>query len=292
VSNAVPRPTPDERDLSLGHQVRLRRLLGGFAETGVPLLLDGGQGLERGPRGAIADFGAALVGVRDAECAAALLQIGPAERSFRPVAGALGLVLRLNGKTDIPPDDEALAPLNATVEDAVRLGADAVCYTLYAGSPAQFEDLTQLSQVRQDCRRYGMPLIVQAAPCGAAIERKGGPRSQYALEYAARAASEAGADLVLIAAPVTNAQQDGRQPKPYAGLQFGPSEALQHVIGAAAGAPVLVMLDDAESQESMLSQANLAVQAGALGLCLGAALIAGTDWTARLGELRDRLRSR
>jgi fructose-bisphosphate aldolase, class I len=36
--------------------------------------------------------------------------------------------MRLNGKTDIPPDGAALSPVHASVADAVRLGADAVKY--------------------------------------------------------------------------------------------------------------------------------------------------------------------
>lgn len=290
MSNAIPRPALDEMDLGLGKRIRLQRLLGAQVGDGVAVLLDAGVGLEHGPRAA-PDVGAALRIAQAGGCAAAMLQVGMAERHFRQVAGVLGLVLRLNGKTDIPPDDEALAPLNATVEDAVRLGADAVCYTLYAGSPAQFEDLTQLSQVRQDCRRYGMPLVVQAAPRGAAIERKGGSRSQYALECGARVASEAGADLVLIAPPSASAQRDGQQPKPYNTLHLEPSEALQQVIGAASGAPVVIAVEEVEDQDAVLSQAAAAHQAGAAGVSLAAGLFAGADAAARLGELRERLRS-
>jgi fructose-bisphosphate aldolase, class I len=44
------------------------------------------------------------------------------------------LILKLNGKTDIPAATDPLSPVNASVEDAVRLGADAVGYTLYVGT--------------------------------------------------------------------------------------------------------------------------------------------------------------
>jgi hypothetical protein len=36
---------------------------------------------------------------------------------------------KLNSKTDIPSAIDPLSPVNAAVEDAVRLGADAVGYT-------------------------------------------------------------------------------------------------------------------------------------------------------------------
>ena len=66
--------------------------------------------------------------------------MGSAEKFYWEFAGEVPLVLKINGKTEVPADDEALSPLNASVEDAVRLGADAVGYTLYVGSPLQAQD--------------------------------------------------------------------------------------------------------------------------------------------------------
>ena len=103
-------------------------------------------------------------------------QIGLAEKFYWDYAGEVPLVLKLNGKTDIPSDAQALSPINATVEDAVRLGADAVGYTLYVGTPVQDRDFEQYRAVRADALRLGMPLIVWAYPRGSAIEGKGGKR--------------------------------------------------------------------------------------------------------------------
>ncbi len=106
-------------------------------------------------------------------------------RSFRPNTGVL----------------DPLSPVNATVEEAVRLGADAVGYTLYVGSPAQERDFAQYLRVREDTERFGMPLIVWFYPRGAAIKAKGGRDSFYAVDHAARTASELGADLVKVNFP-------------------------------------------------------------------------------------------
>jgi fructose-bisphosphate aldolase, class I len=46
-----------------------------------------------------------------------------------------------------------------------------------------------------------MPLIVWACPRGAAVEGKGGKDSFYAVDYAARTASELGADVVKVNFP-------------------------------------------------------------------------------------------
>ena len=61
---------------------------------------------------------------------------------------------------------------------AVALGADAVGYTLYVGSPAQDRDFAQWAVVRRDAERnLGIPCktIIWAYPRGeATVEKKGG----------------------------------------------------------------------------------------------------------------------
>ena len=58
------------------------------------------------------------------------IQIGLAEKFYRGYVGEVPSVLKLNGKTGIASHAAALSPVNATVADAVRLGADAVGYEL------------------------------------------------------------------------------------------------------------------------------------------------------------------
>ena len=129
------------------------------------------------------------------------LGMGLAEKYLRDYAGRVPLILKLNGKTNIPEDAEATSPLFASVADAVRLGADAVGYTLYVGSPRQDEEIRQYREVRQDCERFGMPLVMWAYPRGRAIDAKGGKGTLFAQDYAARVALEMGADLVKLHEP-------------------------------------------------------------------------------------------
>ena len=136
------------------------------------------------------------------------------------------LILKVNGKTDVPPSDDALSTTNASVEDAVRLGADAVGYTMYLGSPRQDEDLLQLQKVRQDCDRFGMPLVIWAYPRGTAIDGKGGRDSFYAIDYAARMAMEMGADVVKLNMPKLNPDTDKDAPAPYNEMDVSQEEAI------------------------------------------------------------------
>src|SRR5690606_3940117 len=143
--------------------------------NGTALFLPYDQGLEHGPRDFFANPEAgdpkyiAKLAQRGGFNGIAI-QIGLAEKFYWDYAGEVPLILKLNGKTDIPSDAAALSPLNATVDEAVRLGADAVGYTLYVGTPAQEADFEQYRKVRADAQRLGMPLIVWAYPRGEAIE--------------------------------------------------------------------------------------------------------------------------
>ncbi len=193
------------------------------------------------------------------------IQIGLAEKFYWEYAGEVPLVLKLNGKTDIPAIDP-LSPLNATVEDAVRLGADAVGYTLYVGSPAQERDFAQLLRVREDAVRLGILLIVWAYPRGSAIDGKGGKDSFYAVDYAARTASELGADVVKVNFPHP-AKQSGVPPD-YA-RDISAQEAIDAVVRSAGRTLPLVSGGERAGDEMMLEKARQSMEAGATGLIFG-----------------------
>lgn len=91
----------------------------------------------------------------------------------------------------IPPDTAAPSTLHAWGEDAVRLGADGVGDTLHVGTPAQEEDFAQFRAVREQARRFGMPLIVWACPRGSGV--RWGKAGEEARLEKARQSMEAGA---------------------------------------------------------------------------------------------------
>jgi len=194
------------------------------------------------------------------------VQIGLAEKFYWDYAGEVPLILKLNGKTDIPSDARALSPMTAGVEEAVRLGADAVGYTLYVGTPAQEEDFAQYLTVRRDAQRLGMPLVVWAYPRGEAIGAKGGKDSFYAVHYAARTASELGADVVKVNFP----KPDKRTGVPAAyDAEFTSQQAIDAVVAAANRTLVLVSGGEKAGDQAMLEKAALSMQAGATGLIFG-----------------------
>ena len=266
------RPGLGELGLSTGKKARLHRILFGHGlANGTAIFLPYDQGLEHGPRDFFANptasdpkyvINLALEGGFNGIA----IQIGLAEKFYWDYAGEVPLVLKLNGKTDIPSAIDPLSPLNASVEDAVRLGADAVGYTLYVGSPAQEHDFAQYLRVREDAQRLGMPLIVWSYPRGAAIDAKGGKDSFYAVDYAARTASELGADVVKVNFP--HPEKQSGVAEPYLG-DFSPQQAIEAVVRSANRTLLLVSGGERAGDEAMLDKARESMEAGATGLIFG-----------------------
>ena len=266
------RPSLNQIGLSTGKKARLHRILYEHGmRNGTAIFLPYDHGLEHGPRDFFGNpessdpkriISLALEGGFNGIA----IQIGLARKFYWEYAGEVPLVLKLNGKTDIPSAVDPLSPVNTTVEEAVRLGADAVGYTLYVGSPAQERDFAQYLRVRQDAERFGMPLIVWSYPRGAAIDAKGGRDSFYAVDYAARTASELGADLVKV-----NFPQPGKQagvPRQYQ-EEFSSQAAIQAVVRSANRSLLLVSGGEQAGDEAMLEKARQSMEAGATGLIFG-----------------------
>src|ERR671915_17314 len=261
--------------LAPGKRARLRRLLFEFGSgNGTLMLLPIDQGIEHGPRDffpnpASKDPGYQFRLAAEAGYSALACQIGLAEKYYPDYAGQVPLILKVNGKTDVPPSDDALSTCNASVEDAVRLGADAVGYTLYVGSPRQDADLHQLKGVREDCDRYGMPLVIWAYPRGSAIATKGGQNSFYAIDYAARLAMEMGADVVKLNMPKIDPDKDKDAPAPYNEMEVTQEEAIRQCVESAGRSLVVLSGGSKVDDEQLLEQTRFIMEAGGSGVIYG-----------------------
>jgi len=277
--------TLEDLDLPTGKKIRLYRLLYKYGPgNGRLMVLPIDQGLEHGPRDFFInpeslnpEFQLRLA--LEGSFSAIAFQIGIAEKYLRAFAGKVPLILKINGKTEVPPDDEAFSTCNASVEDAVRLGADAIGYTCYIGSPRQDDDFMQFGKVRRDAERAGMPIIMWAYPRGTYMEKKGGRESLYAVSYAARVAQELGADIVKVNYPKIDEEKRAQYPKEYRDLTFSKLEMLSHVV-ASAGRTLTLMSGGAKrTDDELFDDVKVALEAGVTGFIFGRNM-----WQRRFGE--------
>jgi fructose-bisphosphate aldolase, class I len=261
--------------LSPGKLTRMRRMLYEFGPGhGTLMLLPIDQGIEHGPRDffdnpASKDPEYQFKLAAEAGYSAIACQIGLATRYYPDYAGALPMILKINAKTDVPGSGDSFSTLNASVEDAVRLGADGVGYTLYVGSPRQTDDFLQLKQVREDCDRYGMPLVIWAYPRGSALDEKGGQSTFYAIDYAARVAMEMGADVVKLNMPKIDADKDKLTPAPYNELDVTQEEVIRQVVESAGRSLVVLSGGSRMDDDQLLDQTRMVMGAGGSGVIYG-----------------------
>lgn len=274
-SQAIPVRPPSLAHLSVSHgkRARLWRMLYGHGPAnGTLMILPLDQGLEHGPTDffpnpAALDTNFVFRLALEGEYSAIALGVGLAEKHMKDFCGRVPLILKLNGKTNIPEDDEAVSPAYASVEDAVRLGADAVGYTMYVGTPRQDVEIREYRQVRQDCDRLGMPLVMWSYPRGRAVEEKGGKGSLYAQDYAARVAEEMGADIVKLHEPVPSGPGT---PEPYKSLREDAATRLKRVVRSAGR--TLVLFSGGEKQDdddAVARKVSRYMASGATGVMFG-----------------------
>ena len=256
-----------------GVAVRLGRLRSADA-GGAILVLPYDHGLEHGP----VDFLEHEWGSRTASIfelssrtaiAAVAAHLGLVGRYYRGTEPNVGLIVKLNGKTSIPEASAPLSPLTGSVEEAVRAGADAIGYTLYVGSAAQEQDLRQLADVRRDCERLGMPLVVWSYPRGRFVDAAGGRDSLYAVDYAARVALEMGADVIKINLPRRHDPELGTPPSPYLELEADRSLMARRVVESCGEAAAIFSGGSHRDDERFLDDVRLAFAAGASGMIAG-----------------------
>jgi fructose-bisphosphate aldolase/2-amino-3,7-dideoxy-D-threo-hept-6-ulosonate synthase len=80
-----------------------------------------------------------------------------------------------------------------SVEEALKMGADAVSVHINIGSETESDQLQALSQTARSCTEWGMPLLAMMYPRGKAIKN---PHDSEVVALAARAGAELGADIV------------------------------------------------------------------------------------------------
>ena len=277
--------TLDELDLPTGKRTRLYRLLYKYGPgNGRMMVLPIDQGLEHGPRDFFVnpesknpEFQLRLA--LEGGFSGIAFQVGLAGKYLRAFAGKVPLILKLNGKTEIPPDDEAFSPCHASVEDAVRLGAEAVGYTCYIGSPRQDEDFIQFGRIRREAEQAGLPVIMWAYPRGTFVEQRGGRDSFYAVDYAARVAQELGADVVKVNYPKIDEAKRSQYPKPYNELKLSEREMLEHLVASAGKTFILMSGGGRRSDEELIEDVRVALEAGVTGFIFGRNM-----WQRRFGE--------
>jgi fructose-bisphosphate aldolase/2-amino-3,7-dideoxy-D-threo-hept-6-ulosonate synthase len=173
-----------------GKTLRLGRLLDKKTHRAVIVPMD--HGVSSGPIQGIADIHNTMDMVAEGGATAVVVHKGILQSLPHPVDPRMGVIVHLSASTGLGKSPEKKS-LVASVEEALRLGADGVSIHVNVGAETEHEMLRDLGEVAEDCMRWGIPLLAMAYPRGPNI------KDQFDVEvvkHAARVAAELGADIV------------------------------------------------------------------------------------------------
>jgi len=242
----------------LGKSIRLGRL---FRDDGRAVLITFDHAIAHGVLEGLEHPGAKLRALLDGAPDGVTVQKGIAGR-FWPadVATRSSLVVK---STSYSPYHRGYDSPTASVEEAIRLGADAISVGVIVGGERQPEQTRFLAEIVREAEAAGLPVGAHIYPRGEAIVTPG--EADFA--YAVRVGAELGIDFVK-----TN--------------WFGDAAGFAQVV-AAAGIPVLVAGGAPADAgfEGLLATTRAALGAGAAGVAYGRAVWADVDPAARIRDL-------
>jgi fructose-bisphosphate aldolase/2-amino-3,7-dideoxy-D-threo-hept-6-ulosonate synthase len=107
-------------------------------------------------------------------------------------AGNAGLIVMLSGMSNLSPNINSKVQV-CSVQEAIRLGADAVSVHVNVGAQDEDKILSNLAKVAEECDLFGMPLLAMMYPRGPKIQNEHAPD---VVAHAARIGAELGADII------------------------------------------------------------------------------------------------
>ncbi|MCL2134859.1 MAG: 2-amino-3,7-dideoxy-D-threo-hept-6-ulosonate synthase [Candidatus Bathyarchaeota archaeon] len=156
------------------------------------------------------------------------------------------LIVMLNGMSNLNPNMNNKVQV-CSVQEATRLGADAVSVHVNVGAQDEDKMLSTLGKIANECDKFGLPLLAMMYPRGPKIANE---HALEAVAHAARLGAELGADIIK-----TN--------------YTGTIDSFKQVTESC---PVPVLIaggQKCKTIEEILQITNDALKAGAAGLSMG-----------------------
>jgi predicted phospho-2-dehydro-3-deoxyheptonate aldolase len=174
----------------IGKRIRLERIID--RKTGHTVIVPMDHGLTMGPIAGLEDMSAIINKIADGGANAVILHKGIVRAGHRGYGKDIGLIIHLSGSTAIGPDPQSKVPV-ASLEEAIKLGADAVSVHVNVGAVNEHDQLRSLGAVSEACAEWGIPLFAMMYPRGPKVKNEYDPTL---VAHAARVGAELGADIV------------------------------------------------------------------------------------------------
>jgi len=176
----------------IGKEIRLERIINRNTRKTVIIPMD--HGVSSGPIKGLLDMKRIIAEVAKGGANAIVIHKGIVGSGHRGRGKDVGLIIHLSASTSLSPDPNAKM-LVCTVEEAIKLGADAISIHVNIGAEDEKTMLRGFGEVSKNCLNWGMPLLAMVYPRGPKIENE---YNVKVVKHAARLGAELGADLVKV----------------------------------------------------------------------------------------------
>jgi predicted phospho-2-dehydro-3-deoxyheptonate aldolase len=228
----------------VGKKIRLERIINRNSRKTVIIPMD--HGVTVGPIEGLTDMCGAVSNVVASGANAIIVHKGIVRAGHRGQGKDIGLIVHLSAGTSLSPDPNA-KELVCGVEEAIKLGADAVSIHINLGAETDCKMLRQIGYVSEKCFEWQMPLVAMMYTRGNKITNEYDADN---VAHAARVGAELGADIVKV-------------------VYTGSIESFSKVVN---GCPVPVVIAGGEkmnSDEDIFTMVEGALKAGAAGISIG-----------------------
>ncbi|MFH1146174.1 MAG: 2-amino-3,7-dideoxy-D-threo-hept-6-ulosonate synthase [Pseudomonadota bacterium] len=227
-----------------GKQIRLERIFNRNTRKTVIVPMD--HGVTVGPIDGLIDMKKAVNAVAAGGANAIVIHKGIVGAGHRGGGKDVGLIIHLSGSTCLSPYPNAKT-LICTVEEAIKIGADAVSIQVNVGDGNDSQMLKDLGETARIASEWGMPLLAMMYPRGEKI------KDEYdvdIIKHVARLGAELGADIVKCS-------------------YTGDPESFQRVVEGCSVPVVIAGGPKMSSDRDILNMVRGAIDAGASGISIG-----------------------
>ncbi len=263
-----------------GTLANLARMLnhGRLGGTGKLVILPVDQGFEHGPARSFAvnppgydpryHFELAI----EAGCSAYAAPLGFLEAGASEFAGDIPLILKLNNSDTLSTGGDPCPAVTGSVEDALRLGASAIGFTIYPGSNEQNTMYQDIRELGLEAKAHGLAVVIWSYPRGSGLSKEGETAIDV-IAYAAQIAAQLGGHLIKVKAPTAHIEQEAArvvyeaQRIPIATL----AERVRHVVQAAFDGRRIVIFSGgpAQDRKALVEEVRAIADGGGFGSIVG-----------------------
>lgn len=246
--------------MQIGKAIRMERIFNRNTKRAIVVPVD--HGVTIGPVEGLIDMRATLAAIAEGGANCVLMHKGLVRCGHRQHGPDIGLIVHLSASTTLSPYPNAKA-LTGSVEDAIKMGADAVSVHVNLGDEAERDMLADLGSVASKANDWGIPVLAMVYARGPKVSDEYDPK---VVSHCARVGMELGADVVKV--PFT-----------------GDVDSFEKVVQSCCIPVVIAGGPKADSAEDVLQMAADSCAAGGSGLSVGRNIFQAKDVRAMVKAL-------